>query len=473
MVTIQQSTIHKKIAYGVEQAKALDHSILVSTSTKVDFLNIDPVTFYERGKHRTGERIFWSAPSGDFVMVGIGYAYTFGSNNGNNFDQIEREWQEMLKFSSADQEKNISGVGPVIFGSFSFDPKKEKTKLWSSFPTAKIMLPQHLLTVSNQEYWLTINVVVDANTNVDKQAELLLNEQQSLIEGADLSFIGACGQELTIDEVSKDQWLKAVETVASQIRAEEIEKVVLAREIRVKGERSFIAEEVLDRLKREQPTSYIFSFESDGDCFIGASPERLVKKEGEKAFTTCLAGSIARGNSEDEDIRLGNELLHDEKNLHEHEVVVRAITSAFEQGCDGVEVPKHPILHKLRDIQHLYTPVVGRVKEGVSLLTLVEKLHPTPAMGGYPRAEALQKIRDIEHLDRGLYAGPIGWLDGNGNGEFAVGIRSGLLQGRVASLFAGCGIVGNSDPTSEYKETQMKLKPMLSALGGSFNELKK
>ncbi|HHY72586.1 MAG TPA: isochorismate synthase [Bacillus bacterium] len=472
MVTIQHSTIHKKIAYGVEQAKSLSHSILVSTSTKVEHLHIDPVTFYERGKHRIGERIFWSAPSGDFVMVGIGNAYSFESNDSNNFSQLESKWKEMLKASIVAPNERVLGVGPVILGSFSFDPKKEKTKLWGSFPTAKMMLPQHLLTISNDEYWLTVNVVVDENTNVDELAELLLNEQRALLEAATVPFISLYGQDLKIVEVSKDKWLEAVETVANQIKHGEIEKVVLAREIRVKSEWPFIPEEILNRLQKEQPSSYIFAIESGEDCFIGASPERLIKKEGDEAFTTCLAGSIARGKTAMEDDKLGHELLHDEKNLHEHEVVVRAIKSAFEQGCEQVEIPEQPALYKFRDIQHLYTPVVGRVKDGISLLTLVEKLHPTPALGGYPRAEALQKIREIEQLDRGLYAGPIGWLDGNGSGEFAVGIRSGLLQGREASLFAGCGIVGNSNPISEYKETQIKFKPMLSALGGSCNELK-
>lgn len=472
MVTIQHSTIHKKIAYGVEQAKLLSHSILVSTSTKVDHTNIDPVTFYERGKHRTGERIYWSAPSGDFVMVGIGNAYTFKSKSGNNFSQVEMEWKEILEYSITEPKEQFLGVGPVIMGAFSFDPNKEKTQLWRNFPVAKMMVPQHLLTISNGEYWLTVNVIVNADTNINKMAELLVDEQSNLIADAHYANEGLSGQALSIDEITKDEWLAAVDTVAGQIRNNEIEKVVLAREIRVKSDVPFITEDILNRLRKEQPTSYIFALESNGDCFIGATPERLIKKEGSEAFTTCLAGSIARGKSKAEDIQLGNELLNDEKNLHEHDVVVRAITSAFEQGCVQVEVPEKPALYKVRDIQHLYTPIVGRVKEDVSLLTLVEKLHPTPALGGYPKQEALEKIREIEHLDRGLYAGPVGWLDGIGNGEFAVGIRSGLLQGKEASLFAGCGIVGNSDPVSEYKETQMKFRPMLSALGGSCNESK-
>ncbi|NSL51373.1 isochorismate synthase [Calidifontibacillus erzurumensis] len=470
MVTIQHSTIHKKVACGVEQAKSVSRSVIVSTSTKVDYA-IDPVAFYRQGENRIGERFFWAAPNGDFVMVGVGSAHTLVSNSDNCFKQFEKDWQELLNYSTADQIEE-PGVGPVLFGAFSFDPKKEKTNLWRNFPIAKMVLPQHVLTITKDECWLTVNMMVDQNTNAEHLADAILKEQQNLLQNLTKPTYNPSHRELTIEELDKDEWIASVDKVAGQIRSSEIEKVVLAREIRVKSDRPFITEEILDRLLTEQPISYIFALEGGEDCFMGASPERLVKKQGKEAFSTCLAGSIGRGSTPEEDYKLGNELLNDAKNLHEHEVVVRAITSAFEQGCERISVPEKPILYKIRDIQHLYTPVVGEVKKNVSLLTLVEKLHPTPALGGHPKEEALQKIRTIERLDRGLYAGPIGWLDSKGNGEFAVAIRSALVQGKEASLFAGCGIVGDSDPASEYKETQMKFRPMLSALGGFSHEFK-
>lgn len=473
MVTIQHRGLHNRIAYGVEQAKALSRSILVSQSMKLNTVHIDPITFYERGINQVGNRVFWSAPNGGHIMVGIGKAYTFKCEGSNNFEQLDQEWKHMLDHSMIEPSKRRSGVGPVLLGAFSFDPIKVKTKLWSQFPTVKMLLPRHLLTIIDNEVWLSLNVIVHPDTDSDELADRLFKEQSDLIHDAHFSYKGTLGQAFTsIDEIAKEEWLTNVDKVAREIRNNPIEKVVLAREIRVESESSFRAEDVLYRLRNEQPTSYIYALESGNDCFIGASPERLVKKEGNQAFTTCLAGSIARGDTEVQDDLLGNELLMDEKNIHEHEVVVRAIKSSFEQSCDEVEVPDEPILYKVRDIQHLYTPVVGKVKKGVSLLTLVEKLHPTPALGGYPREEALQIIRDLEKLDRGFYAGPIGWLDSEGNGDFAVAIRSGLLKGKQASLFAGCGIMGDSDPVSEYKETEMKLRPMLSALGGSYNEIK-
>ena len=216
----------------------------------------------------------------------------------------------------------------------------------------------------------------------------------------------------------------------------------------------------------EQRDSYVFAFESGGDCFIGASPERLVKKENNKVYSTCLAGSIARGNDTLEDNTLGDELLNDDKNLQEHQYVVDMIKEAIEDTCSNVDIPIRPKLLKLRHIQHLYTPVRGVAKPGTSLLQIAEKLHPTPALGGLPKDSAILKIREVEDLDRGLYGGPLGWFDYRRNGEFAVAIRSGLIQSNEASIFAGCGVVEDSIAEVEYQETKIKFKPMLSALGG-------
>ncbi|MED2930573.1 isochorismate synthase, partial [Bacillus swezeyi] len=181
---------------------------------------------------------------------------------------------------------------------------------------------------------------------------------------------------------------------------------------------------------------------------------------------TCLAGSIKRGENEQEDRMLGLELLNDEKNLIEHNIVVNMIFKAFLSNCSHVKKPDKPGLYKTKNVQHLYTPVVGKMNEESSLFHLIEQLHPTPALGGAPQHKAVEVIRNIEPLSRGWYAAPAGWIDMRGNGEFAVAIRSGLIESKEARLFAGCGIVADSDPALEYEETQMKLKPMLSALGG-------
>lgn len=214
----------------------------------------------------------------------------------------------------------------------------------------------------------------------------------------------------------------------------------------------------------------MFGLEAEEQFFFGATPERLVKVESQKALSTCLAGSTPRGKTVEKDAELGEALLKDPKNRAEHQYVVKMISEVFEDYCSGTVVPKLPKLLKIRDIQHLYTPVEGKLNPGATLFDLVEVLHPTPALGGEPKLEALHMIREHEAMNRGYYAAPIGWIDAKGNGEFAVAIRSALLDGEKAYLYAGGGIVADSMPESEYDETWVKFRPMLRALGGQLSD---
>jgi menaquinone-specific isochorismate synthase len=210
----------------------------------------------------------------------------------------------------------------------------------------------------------------------------------------------------------------------------------------------------------------LFAFGTADRCFLGATPERLVKLAGREVFVDCIAGSIARGVTDDEDERLAQVLLASEKDRTEHEVVVHAVKEALSGVCDELIRPSDtPKVVRSRNVQHLSTPLRGRLSGGNCVLDLVERLHPTPAVGGFPRDLALHAIREREGFDRGWYAGPLGWVNGNGEGEFAVAIRSALLAGNEATLYAGAGIVADSDPDAEYAETGLKLKPMLAALG--------
>jgi isochorismate synthase len=224
---------------------------------------------------------------------------------------------------------------------------------------------------------------------------------------------------------------------------------------------------VLERLRADYPGCFVFGVGRGQRCFLGASPERLVRLREGTVWATCLAGSIARGTTTEEDEHLGTALLASAKDRAEHAIVVRALCDALVGA--GVELAPvgPPGLMKVRNVQHLCTPVAGRVGAGRTILELVERLHPTPAVGGFPREAALRLIREREGMDRGWYAGPVGWMDASGDGEFTVAIRSALLRGPEASLFAGCGIVAGSDPEREYAESCLKLRPILSALDGS------
>ncbi|WP_171016627.1 isochorismate synthase [Pseudalkalibacillus caeni] len=467
MSVIKQQELHELLYQGARQADERGQAILVSQVRKV--APIDPLSFFSVGKkHFPGERTYWTEPTRETTLVGIGSAYKFSvdQEDEHRFDTIEKQWNALLENSIVGPSAISSGTGPVIVGGFSFDPFKANVSHWEGFSAASFLLPAFLLTVKEEGTWLTVNHVTTRDMDVKQTAENMLNLFDSLIEDCASYNPSQEEQTYSIMESDTEAWKKTVKEAARDIRNGKMEKIVLAREVEVDSKRKFNPGEILQRLNSQQPDSFLFAIERENKCFIGASPERLVKKEEDKFFSTCLAGSIKRGKTAEEDELLGEELLNDEKNLHEHQLVVKMIRDAMETGCDFIQVPEEPVLYKVRDIQHLYTPVVGKAKYGTTLISMVERLHPTPALGGYPKDRAISEIREREIMDRGWYAAPIGWIDSRGDGEFAVGIRSGLLDGKKAFLFAGCGIVGDSDPESEYQETRIKLRPMLSALGG-------
>jgi isochorismate synthase len=273
---------------------------------------------------------------------------------------------------------------------------------------------------------------------------------------------------LAVEEVPPAaDWKELVGSLVGDLRRGELEKVVLAREVRVHAPRPFEVARVLEWLRRDHPSCFVFAVARGERCFLGATPERLVRLQEGIVETTALAGSIARGATEEADRELGAALVASGKDQGEHAVVVRALRTALAAAGVALGEPVPPELMKLQNVQHLRTTLSGRLATDRTILDLLETLHPTPAVGGHPREAALSLIREREASERGWYAGPVGWMDARGEGEFAVAIRSALLDGAKASSFAGCGLVADSDPEKEYEESVLKLRPILSALGRS------
>jgi isochorismate synthase len=262
------------------------------------------------------------------------------------------------------------------------------------------------------------------------------------------------------------KWEQQVAQAIAVIRSGAISKVVLARAEKLRAESAISAEAALGCLREEHPGATIFAFAASDSCFIGATPERLVRLRGGQVDVTCLAGSVAVGRTPEATAELGQQLLSSAKDLREHEIVVESTIDALRTACDEVtRAPGTPRLRQARSVQHLETPLSATARPEADVLQLAGLLHPTPAVGGFPTAPALDLIRKLEAFDRGWYAGPVGWVDLNGAGEFSVAIRSALLQGQTATAYAGCGIVANSDPVAEFVETELKLRPMRAALG--------
>nr|WP_239540965.1 isochorismate synthase [Pullulanibacillus pueri] len=350
-------------------------------------------------------------------------------------------------------------------GGFSFNPVLTAAEEWTNYPAAAMVLPQFLLTQRENKAWLTVNKRVTPKD--DPKALIATIEEQKnmlLADRTDEEGYFQTHQDLQVTALFPTEWKASVQKAVDKMKAGELEKIVLSRALRVKKEGSLNIPALLYRLKQQQPNSFVFAIERFGDAFVGATPERLVKREGTKFYADALAGTASRGGTQAEDEALGQGLLNDKKNRQEHQFVVKMIKDDFEAFCDKVIIPDRPVLYKTRDVQHLYTPIYGHGKPDAHLLDAISKIHPTPAMGGTPKEKAVALISELESHERGWYSAPVGWIDSNGNGEFSVAIRSGLIRGNEARLFAGCGIVSDSSPTEEFKETEMKFRPMLNAL---------
>lgn len=446
------------------QASTLQKNIIVSFVHKINKIN--PITFYSYNhENYKGKKFFWKHATDAESIVGLGAIFTIKRNEiEDRFLETITIWNDLIKDSIVYNDFSVEGVGPVLLGGLSFLPlSNEHRTIWNNYHDLYFFIPELMLTVKDETF-ITENYLIDHS-----KEKPLVKDIDSILD--DMRKINNDGYNnpnvLSVSEDHPQEWKTNVQLAIDKLKNRELEKIVLARELVITFDRKLSYKKIIQNLIDEQQGSYIFSIEHGTDCYLGASPERLVRKINEQVYSVCLAGSTPRGKSCEEDERLGVKLLNDEKNLNEHQYVVDMIRKSLSKVCRSVKVPKYPKLLKMRDIQHLYTPVQGVVRENVSIMDIVKELHPTPALGGTPKNKALELIPKLEFFERGLYAAPVGWIDYEGNGEFIVAIRSGLLKGDKAFLFAGCGIVADSLPESEYAETEVKFRPMLRALGGS------
>lgn len=466
---MEGNSMHQKWLYTTEVEVETINSRLSFYIETIEVNRLSALAFFAAGESRyKGQRFFWQNREKTFTLVGLGHAFKIENNKADDrFDFIEKQWKALTK-NIVKEEREPQ---PILFGGFTFDPKNDKKGEWDGFPQSFFSVATYQLVIRNDKAYISIHLITDKEDSLG-DFEQLRKERDQLIHAAQVRELKTYTKPIMTNyhEPYKEEYLKTITAVTNLIKANEAEKVVIARSLELKFEDKVSSPQVLSHVVNEQPESYLFGLEHENLLFFGASPERLVKVEDGKAFSSCVAGSIKRGKTAEEDKLLGDSLLNDAKNLGEHQYVVDMIAHTFEKNCIQYTVPRRPKLLKIRDIQHLYTPVEGMLSQDATILQLVKLLHPTPALGGVPRQEALKIIRDNEAMNRGLYAAPLGWIDAEGNGEFAVAIRSAALKDNKAYLYAGGGIVADSEPNPEYEETLVKFRPMLRALGGQLHE---
>lgn len=359
-------------------------------------------------------------------------------------------------------------TGPHFFTAFTFDDTVADD---AAFPAATVFLPRWQVSRSKGKYGAVANLKVEADTDIDN---LVMR-----VWGAYRKF-GAFDYAEEVDtpvapkpevqsrrELAPDAYPAAVGQALEAIDQREYEKIVLARSIELEADRPWQPLDTLNRLRERFSGCFTFSFAGgDARSFIGATPERLLQIRNGHLLTEAIAGSAPRGATAGEDAKHARDLLESEKDLHEHVCVRDSILRRLQKvGVEGL-AEAQPQLLLLANVQHLRTRIEAEVGESVHLLDILPEMHPTPAVGGSPREDAVPHIAELEQIERGLYAGVVGWFNHLNEGEMIVGIRSALIEGKLARLYAGAGIVEGSDPEKEMRETEMKLSALLDVLSG-------
>ncbi|MES2159827.1 MAG: isochorismate synthase [Pseudomonadota bacterium] len=464
-LSLDRGNLRQALDAGHERAKAAGRPVLVSVTQRIDAF--DPIKVFDAARTSTSPTFLWTQGTANFAMVGVDAARVLEGQGQDRFAQVLAAWRTLLDGALIDKPAGELNAGPMLCGGFSFDPEQARTPGWHGFADASLILPKLQLTKSMDASYLTVNVIVEADQQPAPEAARLEQLWLQLLgrTESDAEVASTPDQLHYRNILPAMQWKQLVRDAAATIRGGAIQKVVLAREVQAVGTRPFAVRHALQRLQDIYPQAYLFAISRGESCFLGATPERLVRLHAKTVDVTALAGTCRRGRSVQEDQLLGEQLLNSNKDRHEHALVVEMLRNSLDAYCENLDIPSQPVLLKLQNVQHLYTPIAGHLRSDAHVLDLVAALHPTPAVGGLPRATALAYLRSHEQLDRGWFAAPVGWMDAQGQGEFAVALRSVLVKNNEASLFAGCGIVGDSEPESEFAETELKLRAMKFALG--------
>ena len=346
--------------------------------------------------------------------------------------------------------RRLATRGSIALGGFAYRPDRDPGGPWSGFPALLLRVPALALTRMRGRTFATAAI---------PGAEELLDLEPSTIAAPR-------ARKLDVTAVRNPvAWTAAVQSAAARLRGGEAEKVVLAREVMARGDGVVSAGTVARSLRSAYPSCFTYLMSgADGTAFIGASPELLVRRSGSRAESQPMAGSVGRGATDAEDERLARELEQSAKDADEHQLVSSFVVEAMRPFAKSV-VAHTPEVVRFTNIQHLATRVAAELSDPpATALELAAALHPTPAVGGWPRAAADRLIDELEGMERGWYAGAVGWIDSAGDGEFAVALRCGLLWEDGARLYAGVGVMPDSDPSRELEETDLKFKALLTAL---------
>jgi len=401
--------------------------------------------------------VSWEPPEGEPSLFGLGVALRLRGGP----DSVPASAFDIMR----DVARSAATPGvepkarPRFFGGWRFAPVSRSLAdpAWDAFGGWQFIVPAITVAVQDGRWCATATVRAgEGPPGIDPPALL-----DQLLES--VAPTARRERRERREVLDADGWKGAVAEAIAEIARGHYEKIVLARQVTVGLSPGTDAASLRERLRARYPNCWIFGFEAGESTWLGASPELMVSAARGEVNAASLAGSRRRGTTADEDASLADELRSSTKEQHEHALVARAIRGSLSPFCSAIDAPGEPELLRMHNIQHLYTPIHGRLRRGCDVLDLAAALHPTPAVGGWPRDAALEAIGRLERMDRGWYAAPFGWVDFDGDGIFAVGLRAGLLSGRELTHYAGNGIVSGSTPEAELAETELKLSSVRAA----------
>jgi menaquinone-specific isochorismate synthase len=374
-------------------------------------------------------------------LVGWGVFATKTVTGPHRFAEARAWWEKQLENFVVTNSVHGSGTGPVLFTSFSFSPNDESI----------LVIPNIVVGSKKDKSWITW---------IGSDQQPILNSSPDFVQNAQMQWSNQS------DSESESEWKEKVSTAVGRIKDGTLAKVVLARDLTFRSEKDIDPRPILHKLASEYPTTWTYCV----DGFVGATPELLLRLSRGMLTSRVLAGTISKTGDDSKDLALAASLARSSKDLAEHEYAVRSVAEAIEPFCTSINVPDSPFVLHLANVMHLATDVTGAIAETlahVDAFTILEQLHPSAAVCGTPRPVAAELITEIEGMSRGRYAGPIGWIDAAGDGELGIALRGGEIKGNIIRIFAGCGIVEESDPEIELAETKAKFAPMQSALEDS------
>jgi salicylate biosynthesis isochorismate synthase/menaquinone-specific isochorismate synthase len=425
---------------------------------------IDPCAAIFASRLASDRWFCWEQADRQFALASLGVAHEAASRGHGRFTDVARECLSGERI--VEEPPGLpAGAGGVWVGGFAFDPEGGGSPPWSSLAPASLVLPELSLCRSGQDTFLTLNAVIRPGDDPEKKAAALQARLAGLrrdplplldphpTERVDISSARPPGD-----------FERMISAATRRIGAGEMSKVVLAREVLVSAGAAHEPAALFGAMREQFSSCFCFCCGTPEAAFIGASPELLLRRSGAGVSTVALAGSTRRSSDPAVDDHLGEQLLRSDKNRREQAIVAERIARTLRPHAVWVEAAADPEIVKVANIQHLATPIVAQLAEPRSAVELAGLLHPTPAVGGEPGPAAAAAIAELEQMDRGWYAGPVGWMDATEDGEFCVALRSALLRDREAHLYAGVGVVAGSDPAAELAETEIKLGALLPLL---------